>query len=351
MPRNQLFGFAGVVAAIALLVVVFGSMFTVNERELAVVLEFGKPVRGISKPGLKWKIPLIQDVKRLPKTKQFWANRSGDMLVDLPTKDGKKIEVSVWAIWRITDPQQFVTVLQNEEKAEQQVRQRVRAAIRDTITSYDLSEAVRSTDRELTYSFGLDQLPSSKVGTEETVDLSAAGEVVSIEFGREELLNQIRARVQQELLSGEASESGTGLDRGIEVVDVGVSSISFTDSVRLAAFKRLIAFMESIAAGHENAGKERKQEILNQTKAEEEKILGEGEEMSKRIRGEVEAEIIEKYATAIRETGDFYNFQRTLEVYEKSLDSGTRMILTTDSDLFRMLKEVNPSGSQERSNP
>ena len=58
--------------------------------------------------------------------------------------------------------------------------------------------------------------------------------------------------------------------------------------------------------------------------------------------GEVEAEIIELYANAIKETGDFYNFQRTLEVYEQALDSDTRLILTTDSDLFRMLKQVTP---------
>ena len=323
------------------LLTALNSVFTVNERELAVVLEFGKPVRGISNPGLNFKTPFIQDVRRLPKTKQFWANQPNDMLVDLPTKDGKKIEVSAWAIWRITDPEQFVAVLQTEANAEKQVRQRVRAAIRDTITSYDLSEVVRSTDRKLVYSFGLDQLPATTPDPEETLELPVVGELSQIEFGREQLLQKIRDRVQLELMSGEGAAEGS-LNRGIEVVDVGVSSISFTDSVRRAAFDRLIAFMESVAARHENAGKQKKQEILNETTARAEKILGEGQEQSSRIRGEVEAEIIEAYATAIQATGEFYNFQRTLEVYEKSLGKGTRMVLTTDSDLFRMLKEVTP---------
>ena len=79
---------------------------------------------------------------------------------------------------------------------------------------------------------------------------------------------------------------------------------------------------------------------INEAKAEAQKIEGEGEEQSKRLRGEVEAEIIELYARTIQTTGDFYTFKRTLEVYEKSLDSDTRMILTTDSDLFRMLKQL-----------
>ncbi len=333
------------------LVLVFGSVFTVNERELAVVVEFGKPVRGISEPGLYFKMPLTQKVRRLPKTKQFWANADNDMLVDLPTADGKKIEVSVWAIWRITDPQQFVTVLHSEDQAQKQVRQRVRAAIRNTITAYDLSEAVRSTDRRLTRLFGLDSLPLVPIEEGEDVADPAPGEEVGkIEFGREHLLQQIREQVQKELQSGDDVESG-GLDRGIEVVDVGISSISFTASVRLAAFERLIAFMDSIAARHTNEGKKLQQEILNKTKADEERILGEGQEQSERIRGQIEAEIIEMYAKAIRETGDFYNFKRTLDVYQKALDSDTRLILTTDSDLFRMLKNVSPAEDETVSQP
>ena len=115
----------------------------------------------------------------------------------------------------------------------------------------------------------------------------------------------------------------------------------------MAAFERLKAFMDAIAARYRNEGEQRKQEIINETNAEVEKILGEGEEQSKRLRGEVEAEIIESYAIAIRATGDFYNFQRTLEVYENALDEETNLILTTDSDLFHMLKRVSKAGSRQ----
>ena len=75
--------------------VCYASVFTVKERELAVVLEFGKPVRRIDEPGLYFKVPLMQNVRRLPRTRQFWASGRNDLLVDLPTKDGKKIEISV----------------------------------------------------------------------------------------------------------------------------------------------------------------------------------------------------------------------------------------------------------------
>lgn len=340
------------IPAIGLIVVVilFASVFTVSEREHAVVLEFGKPVRSIKDPGLYFKLPVIQEVRRLPSTKQFWANRPNELLVDLPTKDGKKIEISVWAIWRITDAEQFVKVLRNVDNAEKQVVQRVRAAVRDVVTSYDLSEVVRSTDRELTYSFGLDDLDAGSTDAAET-QLSDVGEQATIRVGREKIMNEIRDMVIAQVTKTTTSEDGKDIDRGIELIDIGVSNISFVESVRIAAFERLKAFMESIAAKYYNEGEERKQRILNQTTAEEMKILGEGEEQSKRLRGEVEAEMIEAYATAIKATGDFYNFQRTLEVFENSLSGDTRLILTTDSDLFRMLKSVDGAATPATQSP
>lgn len=150
------------------LLVLSGSVFTVNERELAVVLQFGQPVNAIDAPGLYFKIPMVQEVRRLPATKQFWRSSESDTLVDLPSKDGKKIEVSAWAVWKITKPESFVRVLRTVENGERAVKVRVRAVIRDVITSYDLAEAVRSTDRELTYSFRFEQKGNDLDSPEET---------------------------------------------------------------------------------------------------------------------------------------------------------------------------------------
>lgn len=350
MPaNNSVRGPAAVIFGVLILAVTYSTVFVVNERELAVVLEFGKPVRSIDNPGLYFKIPLIQDVLRLPKTRQFWASGANDVLEALPTKDGKKVEISVWAIWRITNADQFVKEMRTVDNAEQQVIQRVRAGVRDVMTSYDLSEVVRSTDREMTSSFGLSDIPESDSEEADAVDdLNFVSEQVKIRVGREKIMAEIRSRIEAQLAVGKDDKGQGTIDRGIELVDVGVSNIGFAPSVRLAAFARLEAFMEAIAARYENEGKQRKAEIINETNAEVEKILGEGEEQSKRLRGEVEAEIIESYAKAIKTTGDFYAFQRTLEVYEAALKSDTRLILTTDSDLFRMLKQVDPGVKTSR---
>lgn len=348
--NNSARGPALIVIGFLLVAVAYGSIFTVNERELAVVLEFGKPVRKIKDPGLYFKIPMIQTIQRLPKTRQFWASGSRDVLEALPTKDGKKIEISVWAIWRITDPEQFVKELRTVENAEQQVLQRVRASVRDIVTKYDLSEVVRSTDRKLTYSFGLaNREDGTSTPGELEEDLPPGEEDVKIRYGREKILEEIRQRIVDQLTVGEKGNDNVKIERGIEFVDVGVSNIGFAESVRKKAFERLEEFMEAIAARYHNEGEQRKQEIINETKAEVEKLIGEGEEQSKRLRGEVEAEIIELYAEAIRTTGDFYNFQRTLAVYEAALKNDTRLILTTDSDLFRMLKEINAGIGAEES--
>jgi membrane protease subunit HflC len=348
--NNSIKGPVAVVIGILVLIVTYNSMFMVNERELAVLLEFGRPVRNVTEPGLYFKTPLIQEVRRFPRTRQFWASGANDVLVDLPTKDGKKIEIAIWAIWRITDPEQFLRVMRTVGNAEQQVRQRVRAGVRDVITTYDLAEVVRSTDRELTYSFGLEDLPKVEADAQDAIDdLSQVGEQARILVGREKIMAEIQERIKSQLAVGEKGDDNRLLDRGIELVDVGVSNIGFVQSVRQASFERLTAFMEAIAAKYINEGEQRKQEIVNESEAKAEKIRGEGEEQSKRLRGEVEAEIIELYANAIRQTGDFYNFQRTLEVYEKSLDSDTRLILTTDSDLLRMLKEVSPAAADSAS--
>lgn len=334
------------------IVLVFSSIFTINEREMGLVLQFGKPVKTINEPGLYFKVPFVQEVRRVPRTLQFWASSDNDVLVDLPTADGKKIEVSLWAIWKINDPQKFIEVMRTVDRAEQQIRTRVRAGMRDVITKHDLDEVVRSTNRELPTGFGfagLDGSSDAQKKLDVTVPLLGGETVGSIEDGegRERIMEEVRNILQQRLAGsaeGEADEFG---DRGIELVDAGISNIGYVKSVREKSFAQLNAGMESIAATYEKEGEEEKQKVINETKAEVQNILGQGEEQSKRIRGEAEAYIIKAYAEALKETGEFYTFLKTLEVYETAMTSNTQLILTTDSDLFRMLKELKPMPENE----
>jgi membrane protease subunit HflC len=314
--------------------------YTVSEREVAVVLQFGQPVVERTEPGLYFKLPFVQEVTILPKTYQFWIGNESESLVDLPTADGKKIDVTPWAVWRITDPIRFLEVLRTVENAQSRVQAFVRGSVRDAVTSYNLTDIVRSTNRKLTYSF---QVEAPEFG-----HAAAPGEAVKpapgpgpsetpegVTLGREKLVEQIFKKVHAELSEGdEAGKKG----RGIELVDVGISRIEFVALVREAAFSRLTAFMQSIASRYTNEGERHKQEILNRTDAEVQKLLGEGSEEASSIKGKVDAEIIDLYAKAITRTGDFYNFIRTLEAYEASLGGETRLILSTDSPFLSLFR-------------
>src|SRR6266404_2502386 len=98
-------------------------------------------------------------------TLQVWHGTGpAEKLVDVPTKDGKKVEVTVWAVWKITDPAQFVRTLRTVPNAESRVKEFVRSTARDTITTNNLAEIVRSTNRKMTYSLGLPPEMIAKAG-------------------------------------------------------------------------------------------------------------------------------------------------------------------------------------------
>ena len=102
-PRGRLLSIIAGLLLIFLIPLVGSFLYIVNERELAVILQFGEPVASRVEPGLYVKTPLVQEVLRLPKTLQIWhGTQAQEKLVDVPTADGKKIEATVWAAWRIT---------------------------------------------------------------------------------------------------------------------------------------------------------------------------------------------------------------------------------------------------------
>lgn len=353
--RSRLILTVAGLAPLVLLLVGRSVLYTINERELAVILQFGEPVASRTEPGLYLKAPFIQEVARLPKTLQVWhGTQPSDKLVDVPTSDGKKIEATVWAAWRITDPVLFVQTLRTIDNAESRVKEFVRSTARDIITANTLAEVVRSTDRTMSYSLGL---PESVVAQAGAAPEEVPGFVVPPEAkervreGRAKIMAQIKADAQSALASdGQSSSKG----RGIELVDVGIARVEFVPQVREAAFNRAIALMEAIAVKATSEGEQRKKEIINKAEAEAELIRGQGSQEANRIRGQAEAQIIQDFAAAIRDSGDFYNFLRTLELYQKSLGKETRLVLTTDSALFHLLKEapeVPPAGLAEGSAP
>jgi modulator of FtsH protease HflC len=336
MDKNFLFRIAQAIAVIGLVLFLtpFFS-FVVDQRELAVVLRFGKPVREWVQPGIYWKTPFIETVRILPSTYQFWGDSSDFVIPDLPTRDDKKIEVVPWAVWKITSPIAFVQRMRTPDNAEQRVAQFVRGAIRDVITQYELAELVRSSNRELKTA-ELDLIEAGSTMDPNLGD-SIQSSSSSIQVGRTKIIEQIKADIQRRLAMNSSDEEGRG-ERGIELVDVGISRINFVSSVREKTFDRWIAERNALSALNVNEGERLRQEILNQTNSEVERIQGEGTKKANELRGEVDAEIIRKYAEAIEKTGEFFSFVRQLEMIEKAIDRDTQLILTTNSDMLGLFK-------------
>ena len=329
-----------IVMLIAGLIILATTAYVVDERQQAVVLQFGRPVKERTEPGIYFKVPMLQSVVVLPKTMQLW---SGNPLPDLPTKDDKKIEVEPWAIWRISNPTDFVQRMRTMENAQSRVREFTRSAMRDVITQYDLNELVRSTDREMLTS-------SSQVGTDSAQETAnqpteARRVRIKIEHGRQKILQRIKSEASRRLGGASDSSDPATSGRGIELVDVGISHIEFVESVRNKTFDRWIAERKAVSDKNKFEGERMKMEIVNKATAEAQRTIGEGQQRASELRGAVDAEIITQYAKAIEETGDFYTFVRTLEAYEESITTDTKMILTTENDFFNLLKTL-PEVSQ-----
>ncbi|HBE66799.1 MAG TPA: protease modulator HflC [Planctomycetaceae bacterium] len=340
LMQNIVRGLAGI--GVLLLLAQF-VVFTIDQRELGVVLRFGEPVRACNEPGLYFKVPLVESVRKFPRTLQFWGDQESEVVPDLPTKDNKKIEIIPWAVWRINDPIAFVQRMRTMSNAENRVAQFARGAIRDVITTYDLEDLVRSTDREM-------KLAILDIGEEQLKKLQAEAGVAEVDStktvkqnvaGRSVILDKINAIASRSLATGGSEVEGDAkqVNRGIELVEVGISHIDFVEAVRRRTFDRWKTEREAISTLIVKEGEEKKNEILNKTNAEIEEIKGNGQKQASEIRGNADALVIKRYADAISEVGEFYTFVRTLEAYEKSISGDTELIFTTDNDFLQTLQQ------------
>jgi modulator of FtsH protease HflC len=338
--KNALRVLAGL--AILLLLTPF-FVFVISERELAVVLQLGKPVREYNKPGVHFRIPFLETVERLPKTKQYWGGANATSINDVNTNDNKKIDLNPWAVWRIQSPKAFVQRLRTIDQAEQRVAQICRSAIRDVIGQYDLAELVRTTDRPLPSTddslalvtelteVNAESLP------EELKTLEKPAQPSAIKMGRTKLLDLIRAETQKRL--SETTEGDSSEEVAIEIIDVGISQLMFVESVRQKTFDRWVSEREAISMLIVKEGEKQKAKILNAARSEVEKIEGLGQKEASETKGKADAAVIRMYAEVINKDPAFFNFVRTLEAYEKSIGKDTRMILSTDSDFLRLMKQ------------
>ena len=302
-----------VVAVVAILFV-FTAAYVVDETEQVVVTQFGKVVGKPKKEsGLYFKIPFIQFATYFPKILLEWDGDPGQV----PTLDKTYIWVDAFARWRIVNPITFFQTVNNTTSAQGRLDDIIDPAVRNLITENRLIETVRNSNRELdTYEVGLEDIkekPSYK-----------------IETGREKITRQIMEQAQPKLAKF-----------GIELVDVKIKRINYVEQVRDSVYARMIAERKQIAEKFRSEGKGEAQKILGEKERDLKRITSEAYRTAQTIKGKADAESTKLYANAYGIDPDFYSFVKTLELYGDAFDKNSSLVLSTDSEFFKYLKNYS----------
>ena len=304
------------IIVVGVVILGFGSIYTINEAEQAVVTQFGKPVGGaVTDAGIHFKTPIIQTVIKFDKRILEWDGSANE----IPTLDNKYIFIDAFARWRISDALQFYKSAKNEMLAQSILDDILDGAVRDEIANRTMVEIVRSSDRVMV----IQDVESSSVNVNNKVieDFSAKG-------ARLEIVESILESVSKRLLD---------LKMGIEILDVQLKRINYTSQVQEQVFKRMISGQNQIAEKYRAQGQGKKQEILGMQVQRKKEIISGAYLESQKIKGEADANATRIYADAYGKSPEFYNFIKTLETYSNTLDSSTQFILSTDNHYLKYL--------------
>jgi modulator of FtsH protease HflC len=299
-----------VIALLALLIVWASGAYTVGEAEQVIITQFGDPVGDpITEPGLHFKVPLIQQANYFDKRFLEWDGNPNQV----PTKDKRFIWVDTYARWRIVDPLRFFQRLRDERGAQSRLDDILDGETRNAVARYDLIELVRNTNRNP------DDIPIESEEEEAILD--------KIEKGRQQVSREILERA-----------STRTEDLGIELLDLRIKRINYVEEVQRDVFARMIAERQRIAELYRSEGQGEAARIQGERQRDLQRIQSEAFKAAEELRGKADAEATDIYAEAYGRDADFYAFTRSLETYEKAVDSSTVVILDTDSELLRYLE-------------
>ncbi|MBY6063978.1 protease modulator HflC [Pseudidiomarina sediminum] len=288
---------------IAILVIVaallgFSSLFVVKEGQRAIVIQFGKVQRDadtgmptVYDPGLHFKLPFIEQVKRLD-ARFKTLDGDPDRFV---TSEKKDLIVDTYVKWRISDFATYYLSTNggNQAQAEALLTRRVNSGLRAEFGSRTIKEIV-------------------------------SGE-------RDNLMREALIR---------GADSAQEL--GIEVIDVRVMQINLPTEVSQSIYQRMRAEREAVAREHRSEGREQAEFIRADVDARVTVMLADAERESRDIRGQGDAEAAGIYAEVYQQDAEFYSFLRSLQAYEKSFERGNDvLVLEPDSDFFKYLKRVS----------
>jgi membrane protease subunit HflC len=285
----------------------------VQEQDQVVITQFGRPVgEAITEPGMYFKVPFIQVANYFEKRYMEW---NGDPN-QVPTKDKKFIFVDTYARWQITDPLQFFKRLTNERGAQSRIDDILDGDTRNFIANNNIEEAVRTSNR----------VPvSSDI---EIIDDSLA----KITVGRE--------KIQQMILESANKQTA---DLGIKILDFRFKRINYVQEVQNQVYERMKSERFRIADKFRSEGQGEASRINGEKERELKNIQSLAFRDAELIKGRADAAAAAIYANAYdqsTQSRSFYSFLKSMETFEKTFDGKTSIFISTDSELYKYLKEM-----------
>lgn len=280
--------FGGVVA-LGLIIVIFGlSAFTVSETELAIKLQLGQVVKADYEPGLHFKWPVVQNVRKFPRRILTISDRPERIF----TAENEAVQVDFFVKWRVVDPLRFYTS--------------TGGAL--TVANGRLSEIIKNS--------------------------------IVTEFGKRSVAEAISLERQEMMRDMLATAAGTAEDLGVSLVDFRVKQVEFMDEVRNSVYAQMAAERARIAAERRAEGRAGAEEKRASADRQRTVILANAYRDSQIIRGEGDAKAADIYAQAYTKDPEFYAFYRSIDAYRKSMGkAGDILVLDPDNEFFRYLNQ------------
>src|SRR5436309_1821489 len=306
----------------AVLGTLLGCFYAVYQTEQVIITQFGKPVgEPIEEPGLHLKLPIIQDVNRIDKRFLEWDGSP----VAIPTRDKTYIHVDTFARWRIADPMTYFVRLHDERSAQSRLEDILGSETRNSIAKHDLIEIVRTDkNRKLMHD---ETLKTGPVG------LGTIGVLPLIVFGRSKVEDEIKNAAAVKLA-----------EFGVELLDLRLRRVNYNPDVLDRIYQRMISERRQVAQRFRSEGEGEAARIAGQKERDLNEIQSTAYRKVQEIRGEADAKATEIYARAYTQNpqaAEFYGFLKSMETYRKILTKESTIVLSTDSDLFGLLKRAS----------
>ncbi|MFQ5598273.1 MAG: protease modulator HflC [Nitrospiria bacterium] len=282
-------GTIGIVIVTILILMLVGAspFFVVDVIQTAIVVQLGKPVRTITEPGLKFKVPFIQEVIKFDKRLLDYDSDPQDVV----TRDKKTLVIDNFAKWRIVEPLKFYEAFRTEQAARARLDDIIYSELRVDLGQHDLSEIV----------------------SQNRSDIMATVTKIANEKAQE---------------------------YGIEIKDVRIKRADLPEQNEKAVFTRMQAERGRVALRYRSEGAEEAQKIRSEAEKEKEILLAEAYKKQQELMGEGDANAFRIYAEAYGQDAAFFEFVRSMEAYKKVLAKQTRVVLTPDSEFFKFIQQV-----------